>query len=58
MKTQFTNGDLKSRCLHRMGRLWQFRQEEVDEWVKSGGAGEAKEKHNQGEQNEQNEQKQ
>ena len=41
-----------------MGRLWQFRQEEVDEWVKSGGAEEAKEKHNQGEQNEQNEQKQ
>jgi excisionase family DNA binding protein len=25
---------------HRMGRLWKFRQEEVDEWVKSGGASE------------------
>ena len=24
---------------HRMGRLWKFRSEEVDEWVKSGGAG-------------------
>jgi excisionase family DNA binding protein len=24
---------------HRMGRLWKFRKEEVDEWVKSGGAG-------------------
>jgi len=24
---------------HRMGRLWKFRREEVDEWVKSGGAG-------------------
>ena len=27
---------------HRMGRLWKFRREEVDEWVKSGGAGEVK----------------
>jgi len=24
---------------HRMGRLWKFRKEDVDEWVKSGGAG-------------------
>jgi excisionase family DNA binding protein len=24
---------------HRMGRLWKFRKEQVDEWVKSGGAG-------------------
>jgi len=24
---------------HRMGRLWKFRKEEVDEWVKSGEAG-------------------
>jgi len=23
---------------HRMGRLWKFRKEEVEEWVKSGGA--------------------
>jgi len=23
---------------HRMGRLWKFRKEELDEWVKSGGA--------------------
>lgn len=23
---------------HRMGRLWKFRREEVDEWVKTGGA--------------------
>ena len=23
---------------HRMGRLWKFRKEEVDEWVKSGAA--------------------
>jgi excisionase family DNA binding protein len=23
---------------HRMGRLWKFRKEEVDKWVKTGGA--------------------
>ena len=23
---------------HRMGRLWKFKREEVDEWVISGGA--------------------
>ena len=23
---------------HRMGRLWKFRKDEVDEWVKAGGA--------------------
>ncbi len=23
---------------HRMGKMWKFRKEEVDEWVKSGGA--------------------
>jgi len=27
---------------HRMGRLWKFRKEEVDEWVKSGGGWENK----------------
>jgi hypothetical protein len=26
---------------HRMGRLCRFRKEEVDEWVKSGGADDA-----------------
>lgn len=26
---------------HRMGRLWKFRKEEVDEWVKTGGAAES-----------------
>ena len=25
---------------HRMGRLWKLRREEVDEWVRSGGADE------------------
>ena len=29
---------------HRMGRLWKFRKEEVDEWVISGRADEAKDK--------------
>jgi len=23
---------------HRMGRLWKFQKDEVDEWVKGGGA--------------------
>jgi hypothetical protein len=32
-----------------MGRLWKFHKEEVDEWVKPGGAEEAKEKRKQGE---------
>ncbi len=27
---------------HRMGRLWKFRKEEVDGWVKSGGASKGK----------------
>jgi excisionase family DNA binding protein len=27
---------------HRMGRLWKFKKKEVDSWVKSGGADEAK----------------
>ncbi|MDP2647480.1 MAG: helix-turn-helix domain-containing protein [Desulfobacterales bacterium] len=32
----------KQRPAHRMGRLWKFRREEVDVWVKSGGASEDK----------------
>lgn len=24
---------------HRIGRLWKFKRSEVDEWVRSGGAG-------------------
>ena len=23
---------------HKIGRLWKFRKEEIDEWVRSGGA--------------------
>jgi len=29
---------------HRMGRFWKFKKEEVDAWVKSGGADESKKK--------------
>jgi excisionase family DNA binding protein len=25
---------------HRMGRLWKFKKDQVDEWVKAGGAAE------------------
>jgi len=28
---------------HKIGRLWKFRKEEIDEWVKSGGTDDAKE---------------
>lgn len=27
---------------HRLGRLWKFRKEEVDEWVRTGGAAAAR----------------
>jgi excisionase family DNA binding protein len=27
---------------HKIGRLWKFQKEEIDEWVKSGGADEKK----------------
>jgi len=30
--------DRHSMPAHRMGRLWKFKKDEVDEWVKSGGA--------------------
>jgi len=26
---------------HKIGRLWKFRKEEIDKWVKSGGAAES-----------------
>lgn len=29
---------------HRVGRRWMFKQEEVDAWVRSGGAGESSDK--------------
>jgi len=31
---------------HRMGRLWKFKQDEVDEWVRSGGAADRSDKPN------------
>lgn len=29
---------------HRIGRLWKFKTEEVDEWARSGGAADAESK--------------
>ena len=31
---------------HRMGRLWKFKKDEVDKWVKAGGANDAKDRGN------------
>ena len=31
---------------HRMGRLWKFKKDEVDEWVKAGGAADKSENPN------------
>jgi excisionase family DNA binding protein len=31
----------KSMPAHKIGRLWKFKREEVDVWVKSGGASES-----------------
>lgn len=28
---------------HKVGRLWKFKKAEVDAWVRSGGAGDARE---------------
>ena len=33
---------------HRVGRLWKFRREEVDAWVKSGGASDRPDHHRKG----------
>ena len=30
--------DKKGMPAHRVGRLWKFKKEEVDQWVRSGGA--------------------
>lgn len=32
--------ETKNLPAHKVGRLWKFKLEEVDEWVRSGGAGE------------------
>lgn len=34
----------RSMPAHRIGRLWKFKTEEVDEWVRSGGAAEEHER--------------
>lgn len=30
--------DIRGMPAHRMGRLWKFKKDEVDDWVKAGGA--------------------
>ena len=32
--------ELKKMPAHKMGRQWKFKTDEVDEWVKAGGAAE------------------
>ncbi|GAA6169618.1 helix-turn-helix domain-containing protein [Sessilibacter corallicola] len=32
--------DKQAMPAHRMGRLWKFKKEDVDNWIKAGGAGE------------------
>lgn len=36
--TVYTWISAKGLPAHRVGRLWKFKREDVDEWVKSGGA--------------------
>ena len=36
--------DRKKMPGHKVGRLWKFKIEEVDDWVKSGAAGESTQK--------------
>lgn len=36
--TVYTWIGTKSMPAHRLGRLWKFKRDEVDGWVKSGGA--------------------
>jgi excisionase family DNA binding protein len=33
--------DKNSMPAHRMGRFWKFKKDEVDEWVRNGGASDA-----------------
>ena len=33
--------DRRKMPAHKLGRLWKFRREEIDAWVKSGAASEA-----------------
>ena len=34
--------DSRGMPAHRMGRFWKFKKDEVDEWVKAGGASTSK----------------
>lgn len=34
----------KSMPAHRVGRLWKFKKDELDEWIKDGGAAEPSKK--------------
>lgn len=36
--TVYTWINAKGMPAHRVGRLWKFKRDEVDEWVRSGGA--------------------
>lgn len=36
--TVYTWRTLRGMPAHRLGRLWKFKTDEVDSWVKSGGA--------------------
>ena len=36
--TVYTWISAKGMPAHRLGRLWKFKRDEVDDWVKSGGA--------------------
>lgn len=35
----------KAMPAHKIGRLWKFKKDEIDEWVRKGGASEAGDKH-------------
>jgi excisionase family DNA binding protein len=37
----------KNMPAHRIGRLWKFKKDDVDEWVRSGGSADKPEKDNQ-----------
>ena len=39
--TVYTWINAKGMPAHRVGRLWKFKRDEVDEWVRSGGATQA-----------------
>ena len=44
--TVYTWRGTKGMPSHRMGRLWKFKRDEVDAWVKSGGASDKSENGN------------